>query len=129
MSEDDFLWQLIRKGSGKADAGLLRLLGWDVQHNSDSRKAHQGFPDIVAWKGNRLIFVELKKQTAWKWGPGQIETLDALERTGAEVYLWRPRDFVCIALRLEREEPPRSTSWREWFEEHNDHPLTKGQQV
>jgi hypothetical protein len=49
----------------------------------------------VLVKENRLIFAELKSSIG-KVSPAQTEWLDALKKTGVEVYLWRPDDFDSI---------------------------------
>lgn len=82
---------------------LLTLFGYRWYHapaNKPSAAGHvqnikAGFPDLVAVRGTRLIFAELKTQTG-KLGPNQPEWLEALKRAGAEVYLWRPGDMLDI---------------------------------
>lgn len=39
---------------------LLHRLHWHIYHTYDSYRSYAGFPDIVAWKGERLLFIELK---------------------------------------------------------------------
>lgn len=100
---------------------LLRLCGWWVHHNADSRRADAGLLDIVALhpEQNRLLFAELKTEKGRlrkgrqqgeivkgrkgrfrlirHFEPGQAEWLDALRRiAGVEVYLWRTSDWRSI---------------------------------
>lgn len=72
---------------------MFALFGWHLWHVTDARKQDlEGMPDIIAYRGPRLLFAELKV-------PGRTTTdvqavhLEALAATGAEVYLWYPRDM------------------------------------
>lgn len=72
--------------------GMFALFGWHLWHVTDARKQDlEGMPDIIAYRGPRLLFAELKV-------PGRTTTdvqavhLEALSRTGAEVHLWYPAD-------------------------------------
>ena len=86
-----------------------RAYGFLVAHTHDSRHSESGFPDLlmVHPATGRLIFAELKKddgvvetlEQRWrkgKKGLSQQEWLDALGRSKAEVYVWRPRDQDAI---------------------------------
>ena len=53
---------------------------------------HAGFPDIVATRGARLVLCELKTATG-RLRPEQRVWLDELDKTPAEVYLWRPKHW------------------------------------
>ncbi len=63
--------------------------GWTWYHTHDSRRSNPGMPDIVALRGSRLIWRELKdmkgrlttEQKQWKL---------ALETAGQNWALWRP---------------------------------------
>lgn len=67
----------------------LEDAGWNVYHTYDSRRSRRGFPDIVAVRGRRLIWRELKdmkgrlttEQKVWKL---------ALETAGQDYGIWRP---------------------------------------
>jgi hypothetical protein len=81
---------------------LLTLHGYRWYHAPANKPVHgriqnikAGFPDLVAVRGKRLLFIELKRQIG-RLGPDQPEWLEALSRTGAEVYLWRPSDMLDI---------------------------------
>lgn len=82
---------------------LLTGYGWRWYHAPDNRPSNgfvqnvrAGFPDIVAVRGDRMIFAELKRETG-KVSPAQEEWLAALQAAQAEVYVWRPRDVEEIS--------------------------------
>ena len=71
---------------------MATTLGGHVWHVTDARRQDlEGMPDVIAYRGPRLLFAELKV-------PGRTTTdvqavhLEALAATGAEVYLWYPAD-------------------------------------
>jgi hypothetical protein len=73
--------------------GMLDTFGWHHWHVTDARRQDlEGVPDVIAYRGPRLLIAELKV-------PGYTTTdvqavhLEALDRTGAEVYLWYPADM------------------------------------
>jgi hypothetical protein len=74
---------------------LARLRGWLRYHTRDSRGSEPGFPDLVLVRGRRLLFVELKTAKG-KPSPEQLLWMNALRETPAEVYLWRPADWVDV---------------------------------
>lgn len=59
----------------------------------------EGFPDLVLLKGNRVIVAEIKSEKG-KLSDAQTEWLNAWELAGAEVYVWRPKDWETIEKRL-----------------------------
>lgn len=71
---------------------------WLAYHTFDSRKSKEGFPDVVAVKGYRLVIAELKregekptfKQQRWL---NRLGNIAALARQ-VEVYVWRPSDWL-----------------------------------
>ena len=72
---------------------MLDTFGWHHWHVTDARRQDlEGVPDVIAYRGPRLLFAELKV-------PGYTTTdvqavhLEALARTGAEVHLWYPADM------------------------------------
>lgn len=72
---------------------MLDTFGWHHWHVTDARRQDlEGVPDVIAYRGPRLLLAELKV-------PGYTTTdvqaihLEALDRTGAEVYLWYPADM------------------------------------
>ena len=83
--------------------GWLTKLGWRWTHNSDSRRTrgHRGVPDLMAAKGERLIFVECKK-SGGRFGPGQQEWLGALTIAGAETYVVSPDNFAEFVIWLRK---------------------------
>ena len=86
---------------------LARLYGWRVAHfrpawSRDGKRCMTavqadgaGWPDLTLVKGSRLIFAECKSDTG-KVSQAQQEWLDALKKTKAEVYLWRPADWLTL---------------------------------
>ncbi len=83
MSEKQFLALVIE---------LAKRFGYKVEHVFEAyqyaRRTSKGFPDLVLVKEGRLIFAELKGVKG-QVSPEQYDWLEALGRTGAEVYLWR----------------------------------------
>lgn len=82
------------------------MLGWRTAHfrpgltqSGRWRTAVEGdgvgFPDLVLVKGNRLIFAELKSAKG-RLSPEQTEWHQALSKTPAENYIWRPIDLEHI---------------------------------
>lgn len=97
MLEKDFQEQL---------AHAMRLNGWSVYSVPDSRRVSlAGYPDITAWRGERLIFAELKREKG-KTSPAQDEVLAELRQIPcAEVYVWRPSDWTTIEATIRRSHP------------------------
>ena len=91
ISEADFSSQV---------EGMLDMFGWRWTHSRPGRtkdswrtpiSGHKGFPDYVAVKDGRLLFIELKSNIG-KLSPEQQEWIDAIRDSGHLCYLWRPRD-------------------------------------
>jgi len=57
---------------------------------------HAGFLDYIAAKNERLLIFELKSEKG-KLSPAQKEWIEALEKTKAEVYIFKPENFDEIA--------------------------------
>jgi hypothetical protein len=68
---------------------IANQLGWRFYHTHDSIGSQAGFPDLVMVRKKRLIFAELKTESG-KLSIQQGQWLADLEKTAAEVYLWRP---------------------------------------
>jgi len=96
----------------KAVISLAKLHGWKVMHTQMAQirpgkwitpnTGDQGFVDLVMTHPMRgTIFVELKttkgivSNKQWEW-------IYALEDSGEEVYVWRPKDLEKISTRLAR---------------------------
>jgi hypothetical protein len=80
---------------------LLKLYGWLWVHNRPARtqkgwrtalSGYKGFPDYVAVKEGRLLFIELKGDTG-KPTLEQDRWNEELSKTGAEVGVFYPRHF------------------------------------
>lgn len=86
----------------RAVIALARTLGWRVAHFRPAQVRPgryvtpveadgAGFPDLVLAR-DRVVFAELK-QAGKKPAESQEAWLNALELAGAEVYVWKPRDW------------------------------------
>jgi len=83
-----------------------RVLGWRTAHFRAARRAHgwstplqgdaAGFVDLVLVR-ERIVAVELKTERG-RLRPEQESWLEALERAGAEVHIWRPTDWTTGAI-------------------------------
>lgn len=71
---------------------LAGYLGWRWYHTHDSRRSPAGFPDLVLCR-ERVIFVELKSRRG-TLSAEQAMWLEALRDAGAEVHVWKPRDWA-----------------------------------
>ena len=97
---------------------VAEMLGWKVAHFRPSRTMHGwrtavqgnggvGWPDLTIWKGQRLIFAELKSDSG-RLTPEQAATIAELRETGAEAYIWRPEHFDAIVTTLRHRIPLRA---------------------
>jgi hypothetical protein len=72
---------------------LAAHCGWEPYHTYDSRRSQPGFPDLVLAHPKRgLLFVELKTDTG-RLTKDQDRWRLVLLRAGADVRVWRPRDW------------------------------------
>lgn len=101
--------QMSERELTRAILECARLLGWRVAHFRAARVRRggrdvyetpvaadgRGFPDLVlAHKlQGRLIFAELKTETG-RTRPDQDEWLRALHHGPAEVFIWKPTDWL-----------------------------------
>jgi hypothetical protein len=70
-----------------------RRLRWLAYHTHDARHSASGFPDLVLVKPPRVIFAELKTETAPEPRGEQKRWGDALRACpDVEYFVWRPRD-------------------------------------
>ena len=82
-----------------------RALGWRTAHFRASRTAHgwrtpvegdgQGFPDVVAVRGDRVLWLELKSESG-RLSEEQGQWLAALGLAGQEVHCVRPSDWAVV---------------------------------
>ena len=70
---------------------LARLHGWWTWHDLDSRRNQAGLPDLLLVR-EVVIWVELKTDTG-RVRPAQQECMDRLRKAGADVRLWRPKNW------------------------------------
>ncbi len=92
---------------------LAHILGWEVLHvrRSIGRRNGKagwqtttsiaGWPDLLMWRGPRLIAAELKSETG-KATREQLRVLAGLRAAGVETFLWHPSDLPEIADALRR---------------------------
>jgi hypothetical protein len=73
---------------------IAKFYHWHHYHTHDSRRSPKGFPDLVLWR-DRVIFAELKASRG-RVSQEQTMVMDKLKEAGAEVYLWRPENWVEI---------------------------------
>jgi len=95
VREADFQEQVVQ---------LAGLLGWAVWHDTDARRNHAGFPDLVLVR-DRVVFAELKAQRGRLTG-GQEAFLARLADAGAETHVWRPGDWPAIHATLNARKDP-----------------------
>lgn len=88
---------------------MLTAFGWLWYHAPDNRPVNgriqgikAGFPDIVAVRGRRILWIELKRETG-KTSPDQDTWLGRLGDAGQETYVWRPSDSARVAEVLRHE--------------------------
>jgi hypothetical protein len=86
LSEREWQWQVVR---------LARLRGWATYHTFDSRRSDPGYPDLTLCRGSRLVFAELKTDRG-RLRPEQVAWLSRLRAAGAEVHVWKPRDWDTV---------------------------------
>jgi len=48
----------------------LKALGWDVIESYQFAQYVPGFPDLIAFKRDRVVFVEIKTADEQKWNQG-----------------------------------------------------------
>ena len=80
---------------------LLKFNGWTWYHTYDSRRSNPGFPDYVAVRPGRLLFIELKSPEG-RLSPDQVTWIAGLESAGQTVHVWRPSDLTEAADVLSR---------------------------
>lgn len=96
-------------------AGVLQLArrcGWLAYHTHDSRRSEPGFPDLVATRGGRVVFAELKTARG-RVSAAQRAWLEALGKTAGpavSVFVWTPEDWAAIEATLARRRPIRMPS-------------------
>ncbi len=74
---------------------LLKANRWRSYHTHNSRKSDIGFPDLVAVRAERVVWIELKTEKGVA-SAAQSNWLEALQEAGQEVFLWRPSDWKTI---------------------------------
>jgi hypothetical protein len=77
----------------------MRSKGWwvySIRRSDLAQATLAGYPDITAWRDDRLLFAELKTDKG-RLSTAQEEVLASLRGLpGAEVYVWRPKDITEI---------------------------------
>lgn len=86
---------------------LAKALGWWTHHHYDSRRSTPGWPDLVMLRGERALFVELKREKG-RTTPDQRDVIARLTNAGLDARIWRPSDWVSqeVHRELGRDEKP-----------------------
>ena len=85
----------------------LDVKGWTWNHTRSSiggkgkgwvtATTLKGWPDLVAWRGPRLLFIELKADAGRLTAEQQVVLVElqtvAAANAYVEVHVWRPRDW------------------------------------
>ena len=97
MSARDVLDQAMTETEfQRAVTDLATTFGWLWHHNSDSRRATSGLPDLILVRVPRVIIAELKTEAGMPTNE-QLEWLAKLAQCpGVEARLWRPCDLDAI---------------------------------
>lgn len=69
----------------------LKRGGWTYYHTWSALHSKSGFPDLVAIRGQEVLWIELKTETG-KLGASQVVWRDALLAAGQRWFCWRPSD-------------------------------------
>ena len=78
----------------RAVMDLAALKGWKPYSIPDSRRATSaGYPDLTLARPGRLVFAELKAHRG-RLSPAQYDWLGTLKSAGAEVYVWKPEQWL-----------------------------------
>lgn len=78
---------------------LLNRAGWRSYHTHNSRKSDAGFPDLVAVREGRVLWIELKTEKGIV-SAAQLNWIEDLKAANQEVFLWRPSDWKAIVATL-----------------------------
>jgi hypothetical protein len=111
LSPRDKLLRTIPESQFQKDVQrVLDAYGWIWYHAADNvprggyiANIRAGFPDIVAARGSRILFAELKRETG-KLADDQVRWGDAILAAGQEYYVWYPHDMALIQEVLARRE-------------------------
>jgi len=99
-ANDVFLRSITESELQKNIIELAELRGWAVVHINDSRAQRAtGFPDLLMIRRPRIVWAELKREANAghnKNDPTEMQRwwMEELEACEAEVYLWRPNDWM-----------------------------------
>jgi len=69
---------------------LARVYGWLHYHTLYSLGSEEGFPDLVLVRGNRMLFVELKRSQKERLRPAQKVWHEAINRANRVCLVWTP---------------------------------------
>ena len=87
-------------------------MGKDIVHNqlkagleSEGWKVFdKGLPDVIAFRDNKVMFIEIKTFEHYRLGKYQLEVLKKLAEVGLDCYKWSTQKFTRIT--PDYEEPP-----------------------
>lgn len=69
---------------------------WITYHTYRSDRSPRGFPDVVAVRPPRVLFIELKKQRGTVSEAQAVWLAYLRACPGVEVYIWRPEDEATV---------------------------------
>lgn len=81
---------------------MAGYLGWKTYHTHDSRRSEPGFPDLVLVKINQPVKFREVKTEKGRLTKEQDAWITLLALAGADVGVWRPRDWDLIEKELTR---------------------------
>ena len=96
-------------GLSRSVTELLTLRGWMWHHQRPGQtsggrwnrgtEGNSGFPDIVAVRHGRVVFIELKAQNG-QVSPEQTAWHNALRIADVDAFIWRPSHWPAIEREL-----------------------------
>ena len=68
---------------------------WKYYHVWHAKNSPSGYPDVIAVKDGRIIWAELKRQNKEPTEDQKDWLLALAQIPRAEVYVWKPYDWLC----------------------------------
>lgn len=83
------------------------IFGWHCLHIRNSVANPDGVPDLLMWRGDEYLLVELKTERG-KLSPKQERWADDAAARGVAVHLWRPSNWDEQIVPMLRDGPGRA---------------------